>query len=134
MSAYKLFINQGADFSFSHVFNDAFNRPIDLSGFTITAQLKRSANDVTPLASFVCVGDANGRVTITLDRSVTAALSTIAMVYDIRAQRGKYVYYLLRESKAILIPTVTRDVVTPQFRYTPGRYSPSPYSPRPYVG
>lgn len=89
---HDILIEQGATFELPFVLRDKLTKvPLDLTGYTGAAYLKRKAADVTIVAEFkVTFPDApNGSVLVTMDSSVT---TTLQCGTDDKAIQSQYVY------------------------------------------
>lgn len=79
-------INQGAYCAVEIILQQPDATPMVLTGYTITASLKTSYDDVSPV-SFVCsiVDAINGILQISLASSVTSLLTDNEYIYDVIA-------------------------------------------------
>ena len=71
---YDIIIEQGVDFLLGLVFKDARGKPLDLTGITAAAQVRKNIEDTSALASFTITFDTNrstGKVTISMPASTT---------------------------------------------------------------
>jgi|DEB0MinimDraft_10_1074344.scaffolds.fasta_scaffold00052_9 hypothetical protein len=82
---HNITINQGADFSLSFtVEGSQTNSPQDLTGYSASAQLKKTytSSTSTSFASTITV-PSDGTISLTLDSSVTSGLKEGRYVYDV---------------------------------------------------
>ena len=64
---------------------DSDDEPIDLTGVTVTAQIRPEANSQTITAEMTCtVSAAEGKVTLSISASDTAAIAPNRYVYDVK--------------------------------------------------
>ncbi len=88
MAAYvELFMDQGA--TFNNVINltdDITNDTINISGYTIRSQMRRSYYSTNPSANITCsiTDAANGEITLTLSASATANLKAGRYLFDVQ--------------------------------------------------
>jgi len=80
----NLVIDQGTTFSLSITVSDANGNEIDLTGYTLQAQLRKSYG-ATSYTAFTVVSatPASGELTISLTNTQTSALKAGRYVYDI---------------------------------------------------
>lgn len=90
MSAYvELYLDQGT--TFNNVINltdDITNAPINVAGYTITGQIKRSYYSANITANIKCtITDAsNGEVTLSMTAANTANIKAGRYVFDIKSK------------------------------------------------
>lgn len=108
---YDIELYQGDTFSFYLVLKDVNNNPLNITGWTGSAQIKKvsdSSAGETPTLT-LAIGTTDGKVTVSLSSTETAALSgTTDYKYDIQLSDGS--------SKRTYIGgkiTVTEDVTEP---------------------
>lgn len=83
----ELIVDQGSTFStILNLTDDTTNLPINVSGFIINANIKKSYYSSNNTAAFTCtINDAgNGNVQITLSSSVTENIKAGRYVYDVK--------------------------------------------------
>lgn len=80
----NLEINQGADYLRTGTVLNAANVPIDLTGYSVSAQIRKNSTSAT-YVSFTCaVTDAvNGKISISLTHTQTALIVPGKYEYDI---------------------------------------------------
>lgn len=76
---YNTTLDQGSTFTRTFEVLDGDNAPINLTGYTFAAQVRRLPRDTgTPVATFACaLGVATNEVTITLTNVQTTAIPTV---------------------------------------------------------
>lgn len=85
MSIANLYIDQGSDYTTTVTINDSAGSPLDLTGYTATAQIRKTYTSSTSV-SFLVVFDADrstGKITISLTNVQTSALKSGLYVYDV---------------------------------------------------
>lgn len=115
---HNIVFEQGATFQRTINWKDPQGNPIDLTGYRIRMQVRQLPSssttlldyDTNSLASGMHAGslDATGVIAITIDPSVTSALSFSNADYDLTATSPGGVVYRLLEGKASVSPGVTR--------------------------
>jgi hypothetical protein len=117
---YDFIIEQGATFGPKQFqYKDSNGDPIDITGYTVRAKIKKRASDPQELLDFTCtIQDAvNGIFNISLTATQTATLPTafsnvaeknlLQCVYDIELVTGSVVIRLV-EGIVSISPEVTR--------------------------
>lgn len=84
---YNLTINQGADFEF--VFDieggSPANSPKDLTGYTASAQLKKTYTSSSAISFASTISNPeNGTIQLTMDSTVTSGIKPGRYVYDVK--------------------------------------------------
>ena len=85
MSIANLYIDQGSDYSTTVTINDSAGSPLDLTGYTSTAQIRKTYTSSTSVP-FLCTFDADratGKITISLTNVQTNAIKSGLYVYDV---------------------------------------------------
>lgn len=105
-------IEQGATFDLVVEWQDPDGDPIDLTGYSAAMQVRRTFSDVALISlssgSGITIDAVNGKLTITVSRTVTASLpAPIRGVYDIEVSTGGITYRLV-EGSVMITPEVTR--------------------------
>jgi hypothetical protein len=112
MAAYvELYIDQGTDFRDIISINDDVNGiAANLSGYTITGQLRRSYYSANVSANITCniSNSANGEVTISMNSGVTANLRAGRYVFDVKAVDSSNNTSRFLEGIITISPQVTR--------------------------
>ena len=94
---YPLEIRIGDTETVELTLQDADGAPINIAGRTYAAQIRATADDASPLATFTCAitDAATGTMTATLSAATTAALSPGLGVWDLQETNGTVVTTLL---------------------------------------
>jgi len=110
MASYaNIVIDQGATFEATISLEDENQDPYDLSGYTVTGQLRRTYKSATAYDFSVNVADAgNGQITLSMTAAETAAISAGRYVYDIVAESSIGIKTRALEGSAEVTPSVTR--------------------------
>jgi len=106
----NLTIDQGSTYSISIEISDALGNPIDLTDYTIRAQLRKSygSNTYTAFTTSVGVNPANGVITLSLSSTQTGSLRFGRYVYDIEIENDEDVVTRVLEGIVTITPEVTR--------------------------
>ncbi len=105
----NIFIDQGSDFSLTVDVQNALGNALDLTGYTIAAQMRKTYGSTNASATFsTSHNGANGQVVMQLADSVTAALESGRYVYDLNITSGAGDKTRVVEGQAIVTPGVTR--------------------------
>ena len=105
----NIFIDQGSDFSLTVDVQNALGNALDLSGYTIAAQIRKTYSSSNASATFTTSHNgANGQVVLQLTDAVTAALESGRYVYDLNITSGAGDKTRVVEGQAIVTPGVTR--------------------------
>ena len=105
----NIFIAQGSDFSLTVDVQNALGNALDLTGYTIAAQMRKTYGSTNASATFsTSHNGANGQVVMQLTDSVTAALDAGRYVYDLNITSGAGDKTRVVEGQAIVTPGVTR--------------------------
>jgi hypothetical protein len=91
-------IEQGADFSFSLIYKDVNNNPVNLTSATITGQIKMDWN-TSALASFTITKHSpatDGYVGVSLPASASASIAPGRYKYDIRISLSGGVSHIIK--------------------------------------
>jgi hypothetical protein len=104
----NLIIDQGTTFSTSVDVTDENDLPIDLTGYTGTAQIRKhySSSNSTPFA--VGIDGPDGTVTLNLTAAQTGALTAGRYVYDVELTNSSNVISRIVEGIVTVTPQVTR--------------------------
>jgi hypothetical protein len=105
----NLTIDQGTTFSISIELSDAIDNPLDLTEYTIRAQLRKSygSNTFTQFSTSSGENPENGVITLSLTSVQTTSLRPGRYVYDIEIQNDDGVTRVL-EGIITVTPEVTR--------------------------
>ena len=114
MASYaNLAVDQGADFETTITLEDEHFDPINLAGYTVTGQVRRTYKSTTAYNFTITVTNASdGIITIKLPASVSLAMKSGRYVYDIYASNAT-INKVCKVLEGILeiIPSVTRQPV-----------------------
>lgn len=112
MSAYvEIYLDQGA--TFNNVINltdDTTNTPINVSGYTVVSQLRRSYYSANASANLTCtVTDAaNGEITLSMTPANTANLKPGRYLFDVKTTDIDNVVSRVLEGVITVTPSVTK--------------------------
>ena len=109
----NIFIDQGADFSTTMEIADTNELALNLTGYTILAQIRKTYSSTTS-TSFTTAIDSNpatGKITISLSDVQTTSLEEGRYVYDVVITNTNSNDYKTRvvEGIATVMPSVTRS-------------------------
>ena len=105
----NIFIDQGSDFSLTVDVQNALGNALDLTGYTIAAQMRKTYGSTNASATFsTSHNGAYGQVVMQLTDSVTQALDAGRYVYDLNITSGAGDKTRVVEGQAIVTPGVTR--------------------------
>jgi hypothetical protein len=73
----NLTIRQGADFSITLALKGPDGQPVDLTGYSVAAQVRKTPATTTPTATFTCgiPSPTQGLISVSLSHDTTAALT-----------------------------------------------------------
>lgn len=110
MAAYsEIVIEQNATFTSKVYVEDVYNSPVNLSGYTSSAQMRKSYYSSTAYTIDTEVtGLSNGEITLSMTAANTANLPIGRMVYDLIIDDGTGVITRVVEGIATILPSVTR--------------------------
>ena len=112
MAAYvELYIDQGANFTnIINVTDDVTNAYINVFGYTVTSQLRRSYYSANASANIVCTvtNSSNGEITLTLSSANTANLKPGRYLFDVETINTTNVTSRILEGVVSVTPGVTR--------------------------
>ena len=112
MAAYvELYMDQGATFNnVINITDDVTNTPVNVSGYTVTSQIRRSYYSVNATANIVCtITDAsNGEVTMSLSAANTANIKAGRYLFDVKTVDGSNVVSRILEGIITVTPQVGR--------------------------
>jgi len=106
----NLYIDQGTDFSAVIDVVDANGDVVDLTGYTVAAQIRKTYGSSSATASFTATvsSAASGKITLTLTDTVTAAIDAGRYVYDVNVTSSGGTVTRVIEGQAVITPGVTR--------------------------
>lgn len=112
MAAYvELYLDQGATFNnVLNITDDLTNDYVDISGYTISSQLRRSYYSANVSANLICTitDAANGEVTLSLNAANTASLKPGRYLFDVLSKDTSNVTSRILEGIITVTPGVTR--------------------------
>ena len=105
----NIFIDQGTDFTMTVDVQNALGNALDLTGYTLAAQIRKTYGSSNVSAVFTTAHNgANGQVVMQLTDSVTQALDAGRYVYDLNITSGAGDKTRVVEGQATVTPGVTR--------------------------
>lgn len=107
----NLLIDQGATFSATLKIVANTNVPIDLTGYTARASVRKNYSDDDALADFTVTIQSpatDGVLVMGLTATETAALSAVNGVYDVEIVSGSGVVTRVLQGKATISPEATK--------------------------
>jgi len=105
----ELTMEQGANFSTSVDVKDGTNTVINLTGYSVASQMRKSYYSSTANNFTATITDAaTGTITITMTGATTANLTPGRYVYDILLTSGAGVKTRVIEGIVTVLPSVTR--------------------------
>jgi hypothetical protein len=105
----NLYIDQGTDYTITVDVTDSAGDVLDLTGFTATAQVRKTYTSSSLSATFTTsINAAAGQVTISLTDTQTSALQAGRYVYDLNIESGGGIKTRVIEGQAVVTPGVTR--------------------------
>lgn len=112
MSAYvELYIDQGTNFNnIINITDDVTNDYINVYGYIITSQLRRSYYSENPSANLICTitDAANGEVTLSMNAANTSLLKPGRFLFDVKSMDTNQVTSRLIEGIIAVTPGVTK--------------------------
>jgi len=100
-------IEQGATWSNDVTLTDIYNTTLNLTSYTVKAQLRKSYYSTTAV-DFQVTTDTTGTINMELSAEVTATLRPGRYVYDLIAQDSDGVIIRLIEGIVTVIPSATK--------------------------
>jgi hypothetical protein len=105
----NLYIDQGTDYTITVDVTDSAGDVLDLTGYTATAQVRKTYTSSSLSATFTTsINAAAGQVTISLTDTQTSALQAGRYVYDLNIESGGGIKTRVIEGQAVVTPGVTR--------------------------
>lgn len=112
MAAYvELYIDQGSTFNnIINLTDDVTNSPINVSGYIVTSQMRRSYYSANISANISCVlsNVANGEITMSMTAANTANIKPGRYVFDVKAIDTYNSTSRILEGVITIIPSVTK--------------------------
>lgn len=103
----NLIIDQGSTFSTSFTVNDDAGSPIDFTGYSGSAQIRKHYTS-TNAVSFTVSANSSGGVTLTLNSNSTANIEAGRYVYDVELIAPANTTSRVVEGIVTVTPQVTR--------------------------
>ena len=104
----NIFIDQGTDFSITVDVTQADGAPLNLTGYSAAAQIRKTYGSSNVSAVFTTsISAAAGQVTLSLTDPQTSGLTAGRYVYDLNITSGSTTTRVV-EGQAIITPGVTR--------------------------
>jgi hypothetical protein len=112
MASYaNIVIDQGANFEATISLEDENQDPFNLTGYTVTGQIRRTYKSATAYDFSINVANADeGQIVISLTANQTALIKAGRYVFDINAKSLGGVITRALEGMAEITPSVTRSV------------------------
>lgn len=105
----NLYIDQGTDYTVTVDVTDFAGDILDLTGYTATAQMRKTYSSSSLSATFTTsISAVAGQVTISLTDTQTSALEAGRYVYDLNIESSLGVKTRVIEGQAVVTPGVTR--------------------------
>ena len=105
----NIFIDQGTDFAIQVDLTDTVGDVLNLTGFTATAQLRKTYDSTTKTDFTAIIANATtGRLQISLTPVQTGALSAGRYVYDVEITDSSGIITRVVEGQVEITPGVTR--------------------------
>jgi hypothetical protein len=112
MAAYvELYIDQGTTFNnIINLTDDVTNNPINVSGYIVTSQMRRSYYSANISANIVCTlsNASNGEITLSMSAANTSNLKAGRYVFDVKTTDEYDVVNRVLEGIITVQPQVTR--------------------------
>lgn len=105
----EITIEQGATFSTTVNVEDAYNSPINLTGYSASSMMRKSYYSSTSYTITATVtGTSNGEITLSMTSANSALLSPGRYVYDLIINDGANTVTRVVEGIVTVLPSVTR--------------------------
>ena len=105
----NIFIDQGATFTTTVTVTDANGDAVNLSGYSVAAQIRKSHLSSTSTAFTASISNASaGEITISLTDSQTTSLESGRYVYDVLITASGGTKTRVVEGQVTVNPSVTR--------------------------
>ena len=105
----ELTLEQGANFSVSMDLKDAAGSILNLSGYTVAAQMRKSYYSTTATDFTISITDAAaGQITMTMNSANTSNVTPGRYVYDVLLTSGAGVKSRIIEGIVTTLPSITR--------------------------
>jgi hypothetical protein len=105
----ELTLEQGANFNTVMDLTDAAGGILNLSGYSVAAQMRKSYYSTTATSFTIGITDATaGKITMTMNSANTANLNPGRYVYDVLLTSDTSVKTRIIEGIVVVLPSVTR--------------------------
>lgn len=104
----NLVVDQGATYTTTIDVTDVDDQPINLTGYTGSAQLRKHYTSSNSTSFAVSIGTLDGTVTLSLTSTQTGALAAGRYVYDVELTNSSNVVSRIVEGIVTVTPQVTR--------------------------
>ena len=104
----NIIIDQGVDYEVSINMRDANTTPIDLTGFTGKAQLRKYHTSSSAVDFQVIIAPESGEVTLSMNSATTSTISPGRYVYDCVLYSNNNIVSRVLEGIVTITPQVTR--------------------------
>jgi hypothetical protein len=105
----ELTIEQGANFNTVLDLKDAAGGVLNLAGYEVAAQLRKSYYSTTSTSFTMTITDATaGQITMAMDSATSANVTSGRYVYDVLITSGSGVKTRIIEGIVTVLPSVTR--------------------------
>lgn len=107
----ELYIDQGTDFSSTiNLTDDVTNMPINVYGYSVTSEFKRSYYSANAAGSFVCTLSDwyNGEITLSLSGGASANIKAGRYLFDVKVKDRANTVSRVVEGIINILPQVTR--------------------------
>lgn len=112
MAAYvELYIDQGTTFNnVINITDDITNTPVNVSGYTVSSQMRRSYYSVNPSANISCtITDApNGEITMSMTAANTSNIKAGRYLFDVETIDPNGTVSRILEGIITVTPQITR--------------------------
>ena len=106
----NLYIDQGTDYSITVDVTDSAGDVQNLSGYTASAQMRKTYSSSTIAGTFTTsISENTGQVTISLTDTQTSGIEAGRYVYDLLVTSAGGVTTRVIEGQAVITPGVTRS-------------------------
>lgn len=105
----NLFIDQGSDFSAIVTLNNQDGTPINLTGFTVKSQFRKSYQSSTAVNFTVSIYNATqGKIRLQLSATASSAVAAGRYLYDVEITSGSNERKRALEGVVVLTPEITK--------------------------
>ncbi len=103
-----LVLDQGSDFANTIVLKDKYGDPMDLTGFTANAVMRKWYTQVNSVPFTCSVNVAAGSVTLSMAANVSANIAPLRYVYDVELTASNGAVQRIREGIVTVTPQCTK--------------------------